>query len=31
LLVEALLALLCGGWLLFQAARLVKKDIRSWA
>ena len=31
LLIEALLALLCGGWLLFQAARWVKKDIRSWA
>jgi len=31
LLIEALLALLCGGWLLFQAARWVKKDIRLWA
>jgi hypothetical protein len=31
LLVGALLMLICGGWLLFQASYWVKKDIHSWA
>lgn len=31
LLVEALLAFLCGGWLLFQTARWIKKENLSWA